>query len=280
MAGPGHQGGGAVNATATPAWMSRTELAQASGLREDLVARFIPAADTPTGPMYAAQQLALAVYVKELTDHNLPPAAVEDKVREFLTRPATPAPTPIIPKPAARRRGPSAAIGGTAAAALLLGGIIGGLIGAGRTDSSTATAAAPTVTVEAPAPQFNPTIPVTPDPVCAEWAPIADSYAAKQKDWGSRGGDPTLPASTWTPDQVALNLGILPVLRDQVADLNRLADKAQDPFLAGLLRAQAMYEEAFIPRLPNYQPSDRPLWQAVYDFSGAVRAACITVQPR
>jgi len=266
---------------AASSWLSRAELAQASGLREDLITRFIPAADTPTGPMYAAQQMALAVYVKELTDHNLPPAAVEDKVREFLTRPATPIPppAPIIPKPAARRRGPSAAIGGTAAAALLLGGVIGGIIGSSNKDSVPA-AAAPMVTVEAPAPQFNPTIPVTPDPVCAEWAPIADSYAAKQKDWGSRGGDPTLPASTWTPDQVALNLGILPVLRDQVADLNRLADKAQDPFLAGLLRAQAMYEEAFIPRLPNYQPSDRPLWQAFRDFSGAVRAACITVQPR
>ena len=31
-------------------------------------------------------------------------------------------------------------------------------------------AAAPTVTVEAAAPQVNPTIPATPDPVCAEWA--------------------------------------------------------------------------------------------------------------
>jgi hypothetical protein len=109
-----------------PALLTPTELAQASGLREDLIARFIPAASTPTGPLYAAQQMALAVYVKELTDHNLPPAAVEDKVREFLTRPATPIPPPIIPKPAARRR-LWAAIGGTATAALLLGGVIGSI---------------------------------------------------------------------------------------------------------------------------------------------------------
>ena len=279
MVGPRHREMVEPPPAAPTAWMSRTELAQASGLHEDLVARFIPAADTPTGPMYPAHQIALAVYVKELTDHNMAPAAVEDKVRGYLTRPAPTGVPPIIPKPAARRRAPWAAIGGTAAAALLLGGVIGGIIGSSNKDSVPA-AAAPMVTVEAPAPQFNPTIPVTPDPVCAEWAPIADSYAAKLKDWGSRGGDPTLPASTWTPDQVALNLGILPVLRDQVADLNRLADKAQDPFLAGLLRAQAMYEAAFIPRLPNYQPSDRPLWQAFRDFSGAVRAACITVQPR
>ncbi len=62
----------ANNAAAAAPWMSRVELAQASGLREDLVARFIPATDTPNGPMYPAQQMALAVYVKELTDHNLP----------------------------------------------------------------------------------------------------------------------------------------------------------------------------------------------------------------
>ena len=265
---------------AASSWLSRAELAQASGLREDLVARFIPGADTPTGPMYAAQQLALAVYVKELTDHLLPPAAIEDKVREFLTRPAVSVPPPIIPKPAARRRGLWAAIGGTAAAALLLGGVIGSIIGAGRTDSSPATAAAPTVTVEAPAPQFNPTIPVTPDPVCAEWGPMADSYNAKLKEWSMKSGDPNMPSSSWTDEQRSLNLGTIPVFQDQIVDLSRLADQAQDPFLAGLLRAQAMYVDAAVARLPNYQPSDQPLWRAAYDFSGAVRAACITVQPR
>lgn len=75
-------------------------------------------------------------------------------------------------------------------------------------------------------------------------------------------------------------MGIIPVLESQVADLRRLADEAQDPFLAGLLRAQATYEDAFATRLPIYQPSDRALWMAAYDFSGAVRAACKTVQPR
>jgi hypothetical protein len=136
------------------------------------------------------------------------------------------------------------------------------------------------VTVEAPAPQFKPTIPVAPDPVCAEWGPMSDSYAAKQKEWTTKGGDPDLPAASWNEEQRALQMGIIPVIEDQISDLRRLADKAQDPFLAGLLRAQAMHEEAFILRLPDYRPSDRPLWMAAYDFSGAVRAACKTVQPR
>ena len=265
------------NATA-PAWVSRSDLAQASGLREDLVARFIPGTETPAGTVYPAHQVALAAYVKELTDHNLPPAAVEEKVREFTSRPPAPPTqfTTVANAPAGRRR-LWTAVGGAATAALIVGGILGGVIGASGHDRSPA-ASAPTVTVEAPAPEFKPTIPAAPDPVCAEWGPIADSYAAKLKEWSAKSVDQ--PASTWNAEQRELNKTFVSTVQDQIADLRRLADKAKDPFLAGLLRAQAMYAEAYIVRLPNYELSDRPLWQAAFDFSGAVRAACTTVQPR
>jgi hypothetical protein len=260
-----------------PAWMTRTELAQASGLREDLIARFIPAADTPTGPMYAASQLAEAVYIKELTDQNLHPAAVENKVYEFRRRQrAIPAPAAIIPKPAASRRGLWAAIGGTAAAALLLGGVIGGLIGSSNKDS--VPAAAPMVTVAAAAP-LDRAIPNTPDPVCAEWAPIANAISARLSEFAST--DPRIPGSAWTPQRLAETRKLVPVLEANVADMRRLAGNAQDPFLASLMRAQAVHGEAYIARLgPNYQPSDQSLWQASIDYSSAVRAACTTVAPR
>jgi hypothetical protein len=169
------------------------------------------------------------------------------------------------------------AVGLASAVALIAGGIIGGLIGAGRTDSST-TASAPAITVEVAAPQVDPTIPTTPDPVCAEWAPISNSYAAKQAEWGKT--DAKIPATDWGPEQRALNINIIGVLRDQAADMKRLASKATDPFLARLLREQALYEEEFANRLPNYQPSDQVLWQAAIDYASAVRATCLTVQPR
>ena len=165
----------------------------------------------------------------------------------------------------------------TAAVALALGGTVGALIGS-STDSSGIAASTPTVTVEAPAPQFTPTIPVAPDPVCAEWAPIADANAANQQEWATKSINQ--PASTWNAEQWDLNRAFIKVARENIPDMIRLAEKARDPFLAALMRAQAMYAEAFILRLPNYQPSDRPLWQASVDMSGAVRAACITVQPR
>ncbi len=77
-----------------------------------------------------------------------------------------------------------------------------------------------------------------------------------------------------------MNLAAIPVLRSNAADMNRLAAKASDPFLASLMHAQATYSEAFISRIPTYQPSDLQLWQASVDMSGAVQAACVTVQPR
>ena len=117
---------------------------------------------------------------------------------------------------------------GTAAAALLLGGIAGGIIGADRTDSSTVTTAAPTVTVEAAAP-LDRAIPNTPDPVCAEWAPLANLYSAKLAEWAKT--DSNIPATSWTSEQLAVNLAVIPLLRSNVADMNRLATKASDPFL-------------------------------------------------
>lgn len=263
------------NAVGAAPWMSPGELAQASGLREDLLARFIPATETPNGPMYPAHQMALAVYVKELTDHNLPPAAVEEKIREFTSRPPAAAPY-VAPRPRpAISRGWLAAMGGVAAAALVLGGVVGGIIGSNNNNHPVAV---PTVTVEAAAPQINPTIPATPDPVCAEWGPLSNAYAAKQDKWAQT--DAKVPASAWGPEQRALNMDMVPIIRSQAADMKRLADKAQDPFLARLMREQAMYEEKFASRLPNYEPGDQALWQAAIDYGAAVRATCLMMKTR
>jgi hypothetical protein len=41
-----------------------------------------------------------------------------------------------------------------------------------------------------------------------------------------------------------------------------------------------LYEKEFASRISNYEPSDQALWRAVADYAGAVRATCLTVQPR
>ena len=183
---------------------------------------------------------------------------------------------PADAPPSSSRR-QAVAIGSAATLALIIGGVIGGLVGSkvsGTNNSGTPTA----VTVEAAAPQVSPTIPAAPDPVCAEWGPISNAYAAKQDKWART--DAKTPASAWSPEQRVLNMDMLPIIQMQAADMRRLADKAKDPFLARLMREQAMYEGEFALRLPNYEPSDQALWQAAIDYASAVRATCLTVKPR
>jgi hypothetical protein len=249
------------------AQMSSADLARASGLREDLVGRFIPGIPGPMGPLYGPNQVDLAVYVRGLTDRNVAPEIVDKRVRDFIL-----SPTPGSPSPWRSR---SMAV--CAVVALAVGGIIGGLIGSGRDAGTSAPLPAAPATVTAAEPQFN--IPTSPDPVCAEWAPISNLMAARQTDFSAT--DPRIPGSKWSPDRMEVVNAFIPALRANVADMRRLAGKANDPFLAGLMRAQATYAEEYLGRLgPQYEPSDQTLWQATIDFSAAVRSACTAVLPR
>ena len=152
----------------------------------------------------------------------------------------------------------------TAVGALLVGAITGGLIGYATGRSRAAAAKRP----------VNATIAAVPDPVCAEWEAQSHAYEAKTEKWSK--SDPSVPESSWTAETRALNMSMIPVLQAEAADMRRLADKAHDPFLASLMRAQATYEEAYAARVPNYQPSDDDLWQAASTFNDAVGAVCQT----
>lgn len=180
-------------------------------------------------------------------------------------------PPPAAPPAASPPRRTGAAIAAVAAGCLIAGGITGTLITSSRTPADTAptTAAAP-----------SPTVPATPDPVCAEWAPVANSLAARQKDWGTK-TNPKVPGSEWSEQQKSLTAKVIPVMQESVEEMRRLADKAVDPFLASLMQAQAAYEEAFMQTLgPSYQPDDHALWQATINLSGAVLSECTTVARR
>lgn len=61
--------------------MSADDLARTTGLRADLVLRFIPATPGPTGPLYSSEHVALAGIVKQLTDAGTDAAAIDAVVR-------------------------------------------------------------------------------------------------------------------------------------------------------------------------------------------------------
>ena len=53
-----------------------------------------------------------------------------------------------------------------------------------------------------------------------------------------------MPASAWGPEQRALNMDMILIIRSQAADMKRLATRPGS-ILARLMREQAMYEDEF-----------------------------------
>ena len=263
--------------TAPGHWISAAELAHESGLREELVVRFMPSNNSGPAPMYNTAIVPLAKYVKQLADLNAPASAVDAAVRELHNNPSAATQlTLAAPARGTPRHRALTIAGAAAAAALILGGIVGGLIGAGtHNDQAPSPAHAAPVTVTATAPPISAAVPTRPDPVCAEWNPIATEYATKQEAWGKT--DPNVPASQWSPEERALNIDIVPVLRAQAIDMRHLAAKATDPVLRTVMLEQASYEDAYADRLPDYQPADKALWEATVRFSSAVNSMCTAV---
>lgn len=271
-----------THAPPEPRWMSLPELAAATGLTGAQISQFVPATPTPEGPRFNPHQTALARVVRNLTDAGAPAAAIHTAVADLNQRPygdVLAAADKHLARPRRSSRGKRIALAAGAIAALLIAGLIGGAIGAttNRHDQATPPAAAPqTITVTEP---LNPTIPTTPDPVCAEWAPITTSYHEKRAAW--RSVDSNIPASKWSDEQRALNMGVIPVMKAEAADMRRLADKAADPVLRAMLQLEAAYQDAFADRLPNYTPpDDERLWVAATDFSNAVNSMCYAIGPR
>lgn len=260
--------------SATGRWMTLQEVARESGLREDLVSRFVPHMDTPTGPLYSAHHLGIARLVKQLTEMRLPNEAIDVTVRDAVNRPDAQfglALAQVRPNTSTRRKLWTVA-GAAAAVALIVGGVIGGLIGYGNGGGDTTAAPAVTVTAEAPPAQISATIPATPDPVCAEWNPMNDRYREQRAEWVKT--DPNIPAAQWSAEQRAVTMAVVPVMQQQAAELRRLADKTADPTLRSMLELEAAYQDAFANQLPTYSPEDKRLWVAATDFGNAVNSLC------
>jgi hypothetical protein len=173
--------------------MTVDEISRQSGLRQDLVSAVVPGMDTPTGKLYSDNHVILARYVKELTDLDAPADAILVAVQQLKSRPDAELNMVMAHRPARRKRARMwVGIGGLAAVTLLIGGVVGGLVGYGNRDHERSQSAAPTATASAPpAIDLTPTIPVTPDPVCAEWAPISQDYINKEADWAAK-SDPNV----------------------------------------------------------------------------------------
>lgn len=284
-AGSGEGDGRMTSSGSYPAanrWLSASEMAEESGLRIDLVERFLPAEEPAPRPRYGGELVGVAQFVKELADIGTPAAAIDVAVTEIRSR--RDAAFGVVVGHERRRAASGAgrakakrAVGAAAAIGLIAGGLAGGLIGhfAAGPPAEAAAPAPATVTETAPAPPAvaaEPVVPLRKDPVCEEWNQLTDSYAGKQKDWARM--DPQVSSVQWPAEQRALALAVIPVLKAQAADARRLAGLTRDEFLAGLLRAQSAYELEYANRLPTYRVSDNAYWKAVKALEEVIRQSC------
>ncbi|MBU9765091.1 hypothetical protein FR943_14720 [Mycobacterium sp. TNTM28] len=277
-------------------WLTAAEVARASQLREDLVDRFLPAVQPPEN-LYSRDLVSVARFVKALTDLGTPTAAVEVAVTELRARPDAAFSVALGSGSGGGRRLPVAlsarrarawrTIGVATAAALLVGGAVA--ITWPRDADEQAAHPAPTETAKPiPAEAVASTgakpggqavqafAAAKPDPVCDPWQRTSAGFDRKQQAWAKT--DHRLPAARWSPKQRSVTLAVVPVLREEAAELRGLADKAKDPLLTGLLRAQSRYLDSYAGKLPKFEPRDHAHWTAATAMGGAVKAVCTTTR--
>ncbi|MBP2452457.1 hypothetical protein [Mycolicibacterium lutetiense] len=274
-------------------WLTAAEVARASELREDLVERFLPAVP-PQENLYGRDLVSVARFVKALTDLGTPTAAVEVAVAELRARPDAAFNVALGAGGTGRRplgvklTGARVwkTVGVTTAAALLVGGVVA-VTTTGRHDDQPAAGTASSSAKPVPAEVITSTATgdpgsksaqafaaQKPDPVCAQWQRASAGYDGKQQTWAK--GDHRVAAARWSRKQRAVTMSVIPIMRQEADELRRLADKATDPLLTGLLRAQSRYVDNYATKLPKFEPADHANWTAAIAMDGAVKAACST----
>ncbi|WP_157561089.1 hypothetical protein [Mycobacterium sp. E802] len=275
-------------------WLTAAEIAQASQLREDLVARFLPTMQPPEN-LYSRDLVSVARFVKALTDLGTPTAAVEVAVAELRARPDAAFHVALgsgsrWPSGACLATGRSRtwkAVGAATAAVLIVGGVLavtlpnneeGQAASAPTSPPSTKTIPAEPVSSAAsdqagarPAQAFAA---AKPDPICVQWQRASAGFDGRQRAWAKT--DHGVPAARWTPKQRSITMAVVPVMREEAAELRRLSDKATDPLLVNLLRAQSKYVDNYAAKLSTFQPADQAHWTAATAMDGAVKAVCAT----
>jgi hypothetical protein len=263
--------------------MTAREVSHESGLREDLVVRFVPPIETPNGPFFGPRQLVIARVVRQLTGIGTPASTVVAAVENLNARPDNEVAQLAVQSERARppgtKRRRALVVVATAVIALAVGGLIGGFVSRADRSSGGGSLAAPvTVTVSASPQTLQPAIPTAPDPVCGPWATATNDYRTKETAWSNT--DSSIPASQWSPEQRSITMNVIPVLRQEAADLRGFAAKATDPTLRFLMQLEAAYQEAFADRLPNFAgPDDKRLWQAAINADVMIDSLCHAVVP-
>jgi hypothetical protein len=96
---------------------------------------------------------------------------------------------------------------------------------------------------------------ITEDPSCAPWTPITNTLAGVEgKGWTSR--DPSIPASSWTPELRAQYEAVGKALRNAADQAVPLAKKTTHRVMRELYEQFIAYSRAYADSLPTYTAID------------------------
>lgn len=149
-------------------------------------------------------------------------------------------------------------------------------------DFGSAAARAPLVAQAAPpsdiAPIGNPSDPqrfvTTPPPVCREWASNVSQFNADTAAW-KNGADASLPASQWSPEQLALYSGVVSVMIDNADSIQLLGIQSENPVFEDFAVLASQYRRAYAQAIPTYTSPDTYLANVASQLVVSNNQACL-----
>lgn len=114
----------------------------------------------------------------------------------------------------------------------------------------------------------------TSDSQCADWLSTVDQLNADPaySVWNKE--DPSIPASSWSPEYKAENVSVMPVLQRSADNYEKLSRENGNPTIQdfGILAAQ--YGRAFVKAIPTYTQPDSNLYDVFRKIPAAITTAC------
>jgi len=117
---------------------------------------------------------------------------------------------------------------------------------------------------------------ITEDPSCAPWSPIIDTLA----DVGGHGWltrDPSIPASSWTPETQAQHETVAAAMRKAADQAVPLAKMTTHRVMRELYEQFIAYSRAYADSVPRYVPLDDNLARAGSTAGNAITDICSAI---
>jgi len=112
------------------------------------------------------------------------------------------------------------------------------------------------------------------DSQCTDWQSTVDQLNADPAYSAWNKEDPSIPASSWSPQYKAENISVMPVLLKSVDTYEKLARQSDNPIIQDFSTLAAQYGRAFIKAISTYTQPDTNLYDVFRKIPAVITAAC------